>query len=185
MIEERRLRKEVEIPQGVQASVEGRVIKLKGKLGEVSRKVADPTIEMKIEGNKVILIPKKFSKRQKCLINTTRAHIRKMIKGVQEPFIYKLKVCSGHFPMSVAVEGNSKFTVKNFFGEKVPRHAKILPGVKVEVKGDIVTVSGPDLESVGQTAANIEASTRITNRDRRVFQDGVWIFEKEGKRVGA
>ena len=56
--------------------------------------------------------------------------------------------------------------------------AKIVPGVKVEAKGDLVTITGADIESVGQTCTNIELAVRITNRDRRVFQDGVWLFER-------
>ena len=49
--------------------------------------------------------------------------------------------------------------------------------VKVQNKTD-VTVSGVDREKVGQTAANIERSCRIKKRDRRVFQDGIYIVSK-------
>jgi large subunit ribosomal protein L6 len=42
-----------------------------------------------------------------------------------------------------------------------------------------VTVTGIDKESVGQTAANIERSTTVKNRDRRVFQDGIYLIHKE------
>ncbi|MBI2078742.1 MAG: 50S ribosomal protein L6, partial [Euryarchaeota archaeon] len=58
------------------------------------------------------------------------------------------------------------------------RKATILPGVKVDVKGDQVTVTGIDLEKVSQTAANIETATHIRNRDIRVFQDGIYIVQK-------
>ena len=84
---------------------------------------------------------------------------------------------------STDVDGDT-LIVKNFFGEKIPRKAKIVPNVKVQVKGDEVTVSGIDIEAVGQTAANIEKCTVIKNRDRRVFQDGIWLVEKSGKKVG-
>jgi large subunit ribosomal protein L6 len=49
--------------------------------------------------------------------------------------------------------------------------------VKVENKTEVV-VSGADKEKVGQTSANIERACRIRGRDRRVFQDGVYIVEK-------
>ncbi|MEB3846499.1 MAG: 50S ribosomal protein L6, partial [Desulfurococcales archaeon] len=69
--------------------------------------------------------------------------------------------------------------ISNFLGEKAPRIAKILPGAKVTVKGSDVIVEGIDIEVVGQTAANIEMATKITDRDRRKFMDGIYIYEKE------
>jgi large subunit ribosomal protein L6 len=70
--------------------------------------------------------------------------------------------------------------VTNYFGERVPRRAQILDGVqvKIENKTDII-VSGSDKELVGQTAANIERCTTVKNRDRRVFQDGIYRIAKE------
>ncbi|MBU2637553.1 MAG: 50S ribosomal protein L6 [Nanoarchaeota archaeon] len=176
-VEERRLIKEVALPEGVSAEVKAKEFSVKGPKGEITRKLFDPTVKMEVVEGKVRLSPLKLTKRQKALINTYVAHIKNMIKGVQKPFVYKMKVCSSHFPISVAVEG-STIVIKNFFGEKVPRKAKIVPGVKVELKGDVVTLTGNDIEAVGQTCTNIELAARITNRDRRVFQDGVWLFER-------
>ena len=111
------------------------------------------------------------------MANTYAAHLINMIKGVNEPFEYTLKVCSGHFPMTVNLEGD-QLIVKNFLGEKVPRKAKIWPNVTVDIKGNDISVKSINLEAAGQTAANMESSTRITNRDRRVFQDGIYITKK-------
>jgi large subunit ribosomal protein L6 len=81
--------------------------------------------------------------------------------------------------MTMAVKGN-KFVVNNYFGERVPRTSDILSGVEVKVNNKVeVVVSGIDKELVGQTAANIEKSTTIKNRDRRVFQDGIYLLNKE------
>ena len=73
--------------------------------------------------------------------------------------------------MTLKVQGD-QMTVTNLFGEKVPRVAKLpwSPAeveVKVMNKTDVI-VKGIDKEKVGQTAANIERSCRIRNRDRRV-----------------
>ena len=104
-----------------------------------------------------------------------------MARGVDSGFKYKLKAVYSHFPMTIKVQGN-EMTITNLFGEKVPRVAPLpwSPAeveVKVSNKTDI-TVSGTDREKVGQTAANIERACRIKKRDRRVFQDGIYIVSK-------
>ncbi len=176
MIPVERLRKEVEIPEGVQIEI-AKTIKVKGPKGEVERILSYPTVELVKKDNVVALEPKRLTKREKKIINTYVAHLKNMFKGVQEPFKYEVKVCSGHFPMSVSVVGN-ELVIKNFYGEKVPRRAKIVEGVTVKIEGDMVNIEGCDIERVGQTAANMEKATRITNRDRRIFQDGLWIINK-------
>ena len=107
---------------------------------------------------------------------------KKILKGVVEGHVYQLKICSSHFPMSAAVN-NGEFSVKNFLGEKVPRTIKIKENVDVKVEGDIITVESPDKELAGQTAASIEQLCKITNRDRRIFQDGIYIISKAGKEI--
>jgi large subunit ribosomal protein L6 len=51
----------------------------------------------------------------------------------------------------------------------------------VAIKGDELIVTGINKEHVGQTAANIEQATRIKGRDPRVFQDGIYLTEKDVK----
>jgi large subunit ribosomal protein L6 len=47
------------------------------------------------------------------------------------------------------------------------------------INGEDVIVKGPSLEDVSQTATNIESSTKIKNKDQRVFLDGVYLYAKE------
>ena len=116
------------------------------------------------------------------MVDIVKAHIKNMIKGVSEGFVYTLKICSSHFPMSVSVSGN-KLEVKNYLGEKVPRVLNLVENVKVTINGEEVVVESSDKELAGQTAANIELLTRRSGFDRRVFQDGIYITEKAGKIV--
>jgi len=176
MIDPIKLTKEIEIPEKVEVVID-ETITIKGEKGENSKRLFYPTVKISKKDNKIIIEPIKFTKREKKIINTYISHLNNMIKGVQEPYTYKVKVCSSHFPMSVSVNGN-ELVVKNFYGEKVPRRAQIVEGVDVKVNGEEIILTGTNKESVGQTAANMEQSTRITNRDRRIFQDGLWIVEK-------
>ena len=176
------IREEVEIPEGVEVEIVGAVLKVKGPKGENERKFLYPKIEMKKEGNKVVIVSKKPTKREKKMSLTFRAHIRNMLRGVGEGFVYKVKICSSHFPMSVSV-ADGTVVIKNFFGEKAPRKARVTEGINVKAEGDILVVEGVDKEKTGQMAARIEQATRITNRCRRVFQDGCYIIEKDGKEI--
>jgi large subunit ribosomal protein L6 len=84
--------------------------------------------------------------------------------------------------MTVTVKG-ATLEVKNFIGEAVPRTVAINPATKVVVDGDIVTVSGVDLEVTSQMAASIEQLCKRAGFDRRIFQDGIYITHKDGKAV--
>jgi large subunit ribosomal protein L6 len=170
------IQEDIEIPDKVTVKIEGGIVSMKGPAGEVSRKMGIKIIHSE---NKIVIAEKNATKHNKKIIKTTAAHIRNMINGVIEGCEYQLQVCSVHFPMNVT-SSKDAVLIKNFLGETKERKAKILPNVKVEIKGDIIKVSSPDIEAAGQTAANIESATKVTNKDRRIFQDGVWIIKKAG-----
>ena len=176
------IREEVEIPEGVEVTIEGNTVKVKGPKGELERELKYPGVKIFTEDGKVVVYKEFPRKKDIAIARTFKAHIANMIKGVTEGFTYKLKVVYSHFPVTVKVQGD-EVIIENFLGEKNPRRAKILPGVTVKVRGQEITVESIDKEKAGQTAANIEQATRITKWDRRVFQDGIYIVEKAGKPI--
>jgi len=171
----------VEIPDGIQVTGEKEVT-VKGPKGQLKRKFDWPGIKIKVEAKAIKIIAKKATKREKKMVFTYKAHLKNMMQGVQEPWVYKLKVCASHFPMNVSMSGN-EFVVKNFLGEKVPRKLKIKEGATVKVDGKDVTVESIDKELAGNTASEIELLTVVRGRDLRVFQDGIYITEKAGKQI--
>lgn len=174
---------EITAPQGVNILLDNNLLIVKGAKGEVKKEFNNPRVELKTDNGKIeIKIKKglKQTRRDKTSTATYCAHIRNMLKGAANGYSSKLKICSGHFPMTVNLDG-SKLLVKNFLGEKVPRALYIRQGVKVEIQGDTINVTGADKDLVGQTAASIEQLTRITSRDRRIFQDGIYILKKPGE----
>lgn len=170
-------KEEITIPENIQIEISGSLIKVKGNKGENERRFADPRISIKKENNKLLLSSTNYKRKEKRILKTFKAHINNLINGVVEPYTYTLKICSGHFPMNVSLSSN-KIIIKNFFAEKIPREAKILPKVDVKINGDVITVKSVDRELAGQTASNIEQACRISNRDRRVFMDGIYITSK-------
>jgi len=176
------VREEVEIPEGITVEIEGNLVKVKGPKGEIDRELSYPGFKLFTEDNKVVIY-KDFPRRNDIAIaRTFKAHIANMIKGVTDGFTYRLKVVYSHFPITVKVQGD-KVYIENFLGEKAPRIAEILPGVTVKVMEGELLVEGVDKEKVGQTAANIEQATKVVGKDRRVFQDGIYIIEKAGKPI--
>ena len=172
--------RDIALDEGIKASLEENVLVISGPQGEVRRSFDHPKIKLTIEDGLVRLHCSKATKREKTLICSYQAHIRNIVKGVNETHVYKLRICSGHFPMNVAVSGQ-EVLIKNFLGESVPRKIKIVAGTQIKVEGDLITVSSADKELAGQMAARIENGCRVTNRDRRIFQDGCYMIEKAGK----
>jgi large subunit ribosomal protein L6 len=173
MVKMEKTKLDIKIPDGVTATVENNTVTIKGEKGELSRCFSHPKIELKLNDKVIEIHGREIRRKEKAFIGAIEAHIRNMIKGVTKGYEYKMKTVFSHFPIKTSVEGN-KFIIQNFLGERSPRHADILDGVTVEIKGENIIVHGNDKEKVGQTVANIERATLVKNRDVRVFQDGVY-----------
>jgi large subunit ribosomal protein L6 len=174
--------KKIEIPEGVEVSVVGTkvIVQKDGKKNE--REFDLLSIKLEKKGNEIVLEEKKASKKEKRRMNTIASHIKNMIKGIQEKFEYKLKICFSHFPITVEMKGNEAI-IKNFLGERSPRKIKMPEGANIKIDKEIITVDSYDKEIAGQAAANFEMVTRIVNRDRRIFQDGIFITNKCGEEM--
>jgi large subunit ribosomal protein L6 len=173
---------EIEIPEKIDATINGNLLKISGVEGENSRIFNVNGLIFEKKDNKIIIGNKKATKNEKKRINTIKAHIKNMIEGVQKKFNYKLKICYNHFPFTVEIKGNEGI-IKNFLGEKIPRKVKIPEGVDINVEKDMISIKSYNKELAGQAAANFETATRIRLRDRRVFQDGIFIIEKNGRQI--
>lgn len=177
---EKFLIREIEIPQGLEIKVKDNEILAKKENNEIKRRF--DRVLMSKEGNKLIIKIKGVTKSEKKQINTIVAHIKNIIQGLEKKFIYKLQICSVHFPMNVSIKENNVI-IKNFLGEAKDRKAKILPNVEVKIEKEIITVESTDKEAAGQTSANIEKTTRTKRKDIRVFQDGIYLIEKSGRKI--
>ena len=173
--------KEIEIPKSIEVKVEENKLIVKSSLGSLEKEFP---FKLEVKNGKIVISTDKSTRREGKILGTGEAHIRNMFFGLQKPFEYKLQICSVHFPVTAAVSLDKKFlTIKNFLGESIERKAKLMDNVEVEVEKDIITVRSADKEAAGQTAANIEKIAKVKNKDRRIFQDGIFIIEKPGKKI--
>lgn len=173
--------KDIKIPEGLTADISGMKVVVadqKGKLSREFKGIFGIKIERTADGIRVS--SESEVRKQKSKVGAVVAHIRNMVRGLTEGYTARLKIIYTHFPVTVKVDdGARKVMVTNFLGEKTPRASRIFgDDTKVEISGADITVTGSDIEAVGQTAASIEQATRVRAHDRKVFQDGVFITEK-------
>lgn len=169
--------KSIEVPDGVEVQVEGRIVTVKGEKGTLTRDFSKALVTIELEGKTVRIRANWPRKREAALVGTISSHIQNMIVGVTKGYTYKLKIVFSHFPISVKVKERTVL-IENFTGERSPRKARIMGDVKVLAKGDDVIVRGINLEDVSQTAANIQNATKVKKKDPRVFLDGIYVYER-------
>ena len=167
----------IQIPENVDGTLDGRIVTIKGEHGELTRDFSHAPVQMKLEGKIITVRASWPRKKEASMVGTVSSHIKNMIKGVTTGYTIKLKIVFSHFPLTVKVEGKT-LSISNFTGERNPRRVKIMGDTQVKIQGEDIIVKGINLEHVSQTAANIQDGTKITNKDPRVFLDGIYVFEK-------
>ncbi len=168
---------EVPIEEGVEASLDGASLKVKGPKGELQRQFSHHEVKLEVKDGKIRISTESKKRKVKALMGTWKAHFRNMMTGVSKGFECNLKLVYAHFPVKLELN-DKKLVIKNFLGERSSRSATIMDGVEIKIEGDTLRLSGADKESVGQSAANIEHATTVKGYDRRVFQDGIYITHK-------
>ncbi len=167
----------IQIPDGVAVTIDGRKVTVKGAKATLTRDFTYAGVSMESDGKNVRIWAAWPRKKEAALVGTIESHIKNMITGATKGFTYKLKIVFSHFPITVKTQGKT-VQIENFTGERRPRSAKILGDVKVKIDPEDIIVQGAALEDVSQTAANIERMTRVTNKDPRVFLDGIYVYER-------
>jgi large subunit ribosomal protein L6 len=167
----------IEIPDEVSAEVSNLDLTVEGPNGSVTRTLWYPSVSVSVEGDEVVITTDADDAKTNATVGTFESHVSNMIHGVTEGWEYEMEVYYAHFPMQVDVEGD-EVVIENFLGERSERRTPLRGDTEAQVDGEVVTLSGPSKEDVGQTAADIEQLTRVTDKDNRVFQDGVYITQK-------
>ncbi len=168
----------VEIPENVEITVQPGSIAVKGPLGVLTRRFPEATMQVEQVNHALNISSNNARKEEVAAVGATASHVQNMIKGVTKGFTYRMKVVYAHFPITVK-PSPERVVIENFQGEKTPRRARVRGKVDISLDGDDILIKGTELESVAQTAANIEQATRIRKKDSRVFLDGIYTFAKE------
>lgn len=140
----------VELPKGVEISVNNGVIAVKGAKGTLSQAV-HPAVDVAIEGNVVKFSPKDGITKANVQTGTLRALVNNMVTGVSAGFERKLTLVGVGF--RAAVQGkNLNLTL----GFSHPVNFEIPTGITIACPTQTeIVVTGTDRQLVGQVAANI------------------------------
>ena len=176
----------IPIPSSVKVDIHSRIVTVTGPRGKLTRSFkhlqADVTLQGKGDKSALKVDVWFGTVKQIAVIRTITSHINNMITGVTKGFEYRMKYVYAHFPVNVGISDDATtIEIRNFLGEKVVRSVKMLEGVKIarsDAKDEII-LTGNDLEAVSQSAANINRSCKVHNKDIRKFLDGIYVSEKK------
>ena len=144
-------KKPIAIPEKTEVKYSNGVLSVKGPLGELKKNLR-PEIDIKIENNEVILTPVRQSLDVLALWGTYASHLRNMLQGVNKAFEKKLIVEGIGFKSDV--KGKDLHLALGF---SHPVKIEIPEGLKVTAEKNVITVSGIDIEKVGQFVAKTRA----------------------------
>jgi len=140
----------IQIPAGVTANASSEIFSVKGPKGELKIKIQE-LIEVKIEGNEVIIKPKNAeAKNASAMWGLVWSLIRNAVIGVSEGFTKKLEINGVGYKANVS--GN-KLNMSLGFSHPVVFDLPV--GVSATVEGNAITLSSASKELVGETAAQI------------------------------
>lgn len=144
----------ISVPQGVEVNVNGNVITVKGKLGELSQELSD-AIKVTIEEGTLTLERASDSKPHRAQHGLYRALIANMVEGVSKGFTKELELVGVGYRAS---NQGQKLDLALGFSHNIV--LELAPEIKVETvsekgKNPIVKLTSYDKQLVGQVAAKI------------------------------
>jgi len=174
-------KQQIEIPTKTEVKVSDNEVHVKGPLGELSRVFRPADVSVSVSENAVLVKPKRETKISRSLWGTYASHIKNMISGVNEPFVKKLIVEGVGYRVEVS-GSNLVLSV----GYSHPVSVKIPEGVSVAVEKNVITVSGPNKEVVGEFAANVRSKKKPEPyKGKGIRYDDEVVRRKQGKRAVA
>ena len=142
-------RKPINIPAGVEVSLNDGVLTVKGSKGTLTQKIHH-NMQVEINDGVITILRPNDLKQNRALHGLTRSLIHNMVEGVSNGFKKELEVNGVGY--RVQKQGNNLVMNLGY------SHQVIVPeieGIKLEAQGNRITVLGADKQKVGQFAAEI------------------------------
>jgi large subunit ribosomal protein L6 len=171
-------KKPVALPKGVEATLSGQTISVKGPKGTRSFTATDD-VTLTVADGEVKVTPRGLSKRARQQWGMSRSQVENLVIGVTEGFKKELEITGVGYRANM--QGN---TLKLALGYSHDVDFEIPAGVTVTApKQTEIVVEGIDQQLVGQVAANIrEWRSPEPYKGKGIRYKGEYIFRKEGKK---
>lgn len=170
-------KKPIQIPEGVEVTLDGHDITVKGKNGELTRSL-HPMITVTVNDGEIICERPDDSKQARVFHGTTRSVVNNMVEGVHEGFQKQLELVGVGYR---AQKQGDKLVLNVGLSHPVEFEAE--EGLEVEVpKNTIIIIKGASKERVGQLAAKIrDVRPPEPYKGKGIKYAGEYIRRKEGK----
>lgn len=168
----------VPVPAGVDVKIDGKVVSVKGKLGQLSLTLVDD-VTAEVTDGKVVVKPANDSRRAYTMWATSRTLVNNMVKGVADGYTVNLEINGVGY--RAAVQGKELVMQLGFSHDvKYP----IPEGIAIKCdKPTSITITGFDKQKVGQVAAEIRGWKKPEPyKGKGIKYDNETILRKEGKK---
>jgi len=173
-------KKPVEIPKGLNITIQGRTISVKGPKGEL-RWDFPPDMKVQMADSQIVIARPSDSRGHRALHGLTRVMIANMVEGVTKGFSKALEIEGVGY--SAEIKGKS---IEINVG--MSHSVLITPpdGVSFEIPKPLnIVVKGIDKQKVGQIAAKIRSiKPSEPYKGKGIHYSGEHVRRKAGKKVG-
>ena len=169
---------DVVVPEGVNFSIDGKIILVKGKLGELVENITD-SVQVEYKDNKVSVRPINKDKTSISQWGLMRTLINNMVIGVNSGFKKSLEVNGVGY--RAATEGDIlqlQLGYSHDIKVAIPKEISVKCAKPTEI-----VITGSNKQKVGQFAAEIRALRKPEPyKGKGVRYSGEYVRQKEGKK---
>lgn len=167
----------IEIPQGVEVTVNDNIVTAKGPKGTESVQIREE-IKVEVKDGAVVLTRANDDRKSRSLHGLSRTLVSNVIKGVKDGFEKKLEI------QGVGYRANMQGSAINLqLGYSHPIVIEPPAGIKIEVEANTkITVSGSNKQAVGDIAALIRSKRAPeVYKGKGIRYEGEYVRRKAGK----
>jgi len=167
----------IPLPQGVEATVSGRRVTVKGPRGELDQEV-DPDMRVDVRDGQLLVVRPSDQPRHRAMHGLTRALLANMVTGVSEGFSKQLEMQGVGY--RVQMQGSDLVLA---IGYSHPVQVAPPAGIEFEVDGTSkITIKGVNKQLVGQVAADVrKIRPPEPYKGKGIRYAGEYVRRKAGK----